>query len=128
MHLTLILVLISLLLFPLQAKRQKFIDHEKIFKILPLISPQCEGKIKLITFIEDHKVIEKVLHHLKLTFVAERLLQYQFTQLHLKMASGERGAYFLKNPGSLIVDLGYRLCPIEDRLGVFLVFSLFSDT
>ena len=40
----------------------------------PLICPRCGGQMKIIYFIKDHKVIDKIINHLKLTFKAERPL------------------------------------------------------
>lgn len=50
--------------------------------------------MKVISFIEDHKVIDKIIRHLKLTFHAERPPPPQIVQKQLQMAAGERGEYF----------------------------------
>ncbi len=44
----------------------------KVFEVDPLICPQCGGEMKVISFIEDHAVIDKIINHLKLIFTAER--------------------------------------------------------
>jgi len=44
----------------------------KVYEIDPLICPKCGGQMRIISFIEDHKVIDKIIDHLKLTFKAER--------------------------------------------------------
>jgi len=66
----------------------------KVFEVDPLICPQCGGEMKVISFIEDHKVIDKIIAHLKLTFYAERPPPPQFVQKELLMAAEERGEYF----------------------------------
>ena len=58
------------------------------------ICPQCGAEMKVISFIEDHKVIDKIIAHLKLTFHAERPPPSQFVQKELLMAAEERGEYF----------------------------------
>jgi len=45
---------------------------KKVYEIDPLICPQCGGTRRIVTFIEDHKVIDKIIKHLNLTFKAAR--------------------------------------------------------
>lgn len=61
----------------------------KIYEINPLICPKCGGHMRIISFIEDHKVIYKIIAHLKLTFKAERPLP----NAQLSMAAEERVEY-----------------------------------
>ena len=51
------------------------------------------GEMKVISFIEDHKVIDRIICHLKLAFHAERPPS-QVAQHELLMAAEERGDYF----------------------------------
>ena len=39
---------------------------QKIYALDPLTCPKCQGKMKIISFIEDAEVIEKILKHLGL--------------------------------------------------------------
>ena len=48
----------------------------------------------IISFIEDHKVIDKIIDHLKLTFMAERPPPPQVVRQEFLMATEERGEYF----------------------------------
>ena len=50
--------------------------------------------MSIISFIEDHKVIDKIIAHLKLTFMAERPPPPQIVQQELLMAAEEREEYF----------------------------------
>ncbi|MFP4083154.1 MAG: acid--CoA ligase [Candidatus Aminicenantes bacterium] len=50
--------------------------------------------MKVTSFIEDHKVIDKIIAHLKLTFMAERPPPSQVVQQQLLMAAEEMGEYF----------------------------------
>ncbi len=43
----------------------------KVYEIDPLLCPQCGAEMKVIAFIEDHKVIDNIINHLKLRFQAE---------------------------------------------------------
>jgi hypothetical protein len=45
-------------------------------------------------FIEDHKAIDKIIKHLKLSFIAERPPPPQVLHQELLIASEERGEYF----------------------------------
>jgi hypothetical protein len=66
----------------------------KVFEVDPLICPQCGREMKVISFIEDHKVIDKIIAHLKLTFMAERPPPPHVVQQELLMTAEERDEYF----------------------------------
>jgi len=66
----------------------------KVFEVDPLLCPACGGQMSIISFIEDHKVIDKIIDHLKLTFMAERPPPTQRVQKELLMAAEEREEYF----------------------------------
>jgi hypothetical protein len=38
----------------------------KVSEVDPLLRPSCGGQMKSISFIEDHKVMDKIIDHLKL--------------------------------------------------------------
>ncbi len=50
--------------------------------------------MKVIAFIEDNKVIDNIISHLKLSFQAERPPPPQVVQQELLMATEESGEYF----------------------------------
>lgn len=50
--------------------------------------------MRIISFIEDYKVIDKIISHLKLTFEAERPPPPHIAQHELLMAAEEQGEYF----------------------------------
>jgi len=64
---------------------------KKVYEIDPLICPKCGGLMKVISFIEDYKVIDKIIDHLKLTFKAER--PPPPAQAQLSVAAEERLEY-----------------------------------
>ncbi len=43
-----------------------------VFEVDPLVCPQCRGQMRIIAFITDYAVVDRIINHLKLTFVAER--------------------------------------------------------
>ena len=63
----------------------------KVYEIDPLICPKCGGQMRIISFIEDYKVIDKIIDHLKLTFKAER--PPPSAQAQLSMAAEEKSEY-----------------------------------
>jgi hypothetical protein len=44
----------------------------KVHEVDPLVCDQCGGQMKVIAFIMDYAVVDRIINHLKLTFVAER--------------------------------------------------------
>jgi hypothetical protein len=64
-----------------------------VYEVDPLLCPSCGGQMKIISFIEDHKVIDRIIAHLKLTFKAERPPP-QVAQPELLIAEEEWGEYF----------------------------------
>ena len=66
----------------------------KVYEVDPLICPSCGGKMSIISFIDDHKVIDRIIAHIKLTFETERPPPPPFVQQQLLMAAEEREEYF----------------------------------
>ena len=46
--------------------------RRKVFEVDPLVCPQCGGTMKVVAFITDFPVVDRIINHLKLSFVAER--------------------------------------------------------
>ena len=67
---------------------------KKVYELDPLLCPSCGGKMTIVSFIKDHKVIDKIICHLKLTFEAERPPPPRLLQRELLMAAEEHGEYF----------------------------------
>jgi hypothetical protein len=44
----------------------------KVYEVDLLVCPQCGGTMKVIGFITDFPVVDRIINHLNLTFVAER--------------------------------------------------------
>jgi len=63
---------------------------------MPIIYPVTLEKTQkiMISFIKDHKVIDKIIAYLKLIFFAERPPPPKALQQELLMAAEEMGEYF----------------------------------
>ncbi|WP_321492961.1 hypothetical protein [uncultured Desulfobacter sp.] len=44
----------------------RYYGYFKIYEVDPLVCPKCQGQMKIISFIEDLDIIEKILRHLGL--------------------------------------------------------------
>jgi hypothetical protein len=44
----------------------------KVYEVDPLTCVKCGGTMKVIAFITDFGMVDRIINHLKLTFVAER--------------------------------------------------------
>jgi hypothetical protein len=43
----------------------------KVYGVDPLVCPHCGGTMKIIAFLTDYPVVDRIIGHLKLTFVAD---------------------------------------------------------
>jgi len=66
----------------------------KVYEADPLLCPTCDGRMKVISFIEDPKTIDRIIRHLELTFEAGRPPPPHHVQPQLLMAAKEYGEYF----------------------------------
>jgi len=67
---------------------------KKVYEVDPLRCPKCFGQMKIIVFITDYSVVDRIINHLKLSFIAERPPPPQASQQQLLMVAEERGEYF----------------------------------
>jgi len=66
----------------------------KVYEVDPLIYPSCGGRMRIVSFINEPKTIDRIIRHLELTFEAERLLPPHNVQQELLIAVEERKDYF----------------------------------
>ena len=66
----------------------------KIYEVDPLLCTSCGGQMRIIAFIQEPKVIDKIIRHLRLTFHAKRTPPPQTLQHELLIAAEESGEYF----------------------------------
>jgi transposase len=44
----------------------------KVYEVDPMVCPECGGPMKVIAFITDYQAIDRIIAHLKLTFLAAK--------------------------------------------------------
>jgi hypothetical protein len=66
----------------------------KVYEADPLLWPQCGGTMKVIAFLSDFSVVDRIINHLKLTFVAERPPPPRVASQELLMATSTSAEYF----------------------------------
>jgi len=44
----------------------------KVYEVDPMACPQCGGTMKIIAFITEDAIVNPIIDHLNLTFVAEK--------------------------------------------------------
>jgi len=59
----------------------------KVYEVDPLICPRCGGRMKVVAFLTDDAVVDRIIDHLKLRFVAERPLPPHIAYQELLMAA-----------------------------------------
>jgi hypothetical protein len=45
---------------------------KKVYEVNPMACPKCRGEMRIIAFLTDYAVVDRIINHLKLTFVADR--------------------------------------------------------
>jgi hypothetical protein len=44
----------------------------KVYEVDPLVCPKCRGTMKVVAFLTDFSVVDRIINHLKLTFIADK--------------------------------------------------------
>jgi hypothetical protein len=44
----------------------------KVYEVDPMVCPHCGGTMKVLAFITDFSVVDRIINHLKLTFAAAK--------------------------------------------------------
>jgi len=65
----------------------------KVYEIGPLLCPSCGGQMRIISFIDEPKAIDRIIRHLELTFEAERPPPPRLVQQDLLMTAEESGEH-----------------------------------
>ena len=65
----------------------------KVYEVDPLLYPRCGGQMRIIAFITDYAVVDRIINHLKLTFVAERPPPPHMVYQEVLMAAEAGGEY-----------------------------------
>jgi hypothetical protein len=94
-------------------------------KVDPMLCPKCGGRMKVIAFLTDFSVVDRIIGHLKLTFVVERPPPpHVFEQVALPAALMEamRTARLPLRPVLKETSLRLHECGPRER-GIFLGFD-----
>jgi hypothetical protein len=67
----------------------------KVYEVDPLTCSQCGGQMKVIAFITDYSVVDRIINHLKLRFIADKPPPPQAAYQELLTAAEAGGEYFL---------------------------------
>jgi len=59
-----------------------------------MICPKCGGTMKVVAFITEYAAVDRIIDHLKLTFVAEKPPPAHVIEQVALMAAEERVEYF----------------------------------
>jgi len=65
----------------------------KVYEVDPMVCPQCGGQMKVIAFLTDYAVVDRIINHLKLTFVADRPPPPRIAYQELLMAAEASAEY-----------------------------------
>jgi hypothetical protein len=66
----------------------------KVYEVDPMLCPRCGGTMRVIAFLTDYAVVDRIINHLKLTFVAERPPPSQIAYQEVLMAAEASSEYF----------------------------------
>jgi ribosomal protein S27E len=66
----------------------------KVYEVDPLLCPSCGGRMRILSFIEEPKTIDRIIRHLELTFEAARPPPPHHVQHEFLMAAEQSGEYF----------------------------------
>jgi hypothetical protein len=60
----------------------------KVYEVDPLICPRCGGRMRVVAFLTEYAVVDRIIRHLELTFTAEKPPPaYAFEQVALMAAA-----------------------------------------
>jgi hypothetical protein len=67
----------------------------KVYETDPLRCPECGGQMRIISFLTDYAVVDRIINHLKLTFVAAKPPPSHLAYQEVLMAVETSAEYFL---------------------------------
>jgi hypothetical protein len=66
----------------------------KVYEVDPMLCPKCGGRMRIIAFLTDYSVVDRIINHLKLTFVASKPPPPRFLYQELLLAAEASAEYF----------------------------------
>jgi hypothetical protein len=64
------------------------------YEVDPLVCPECGGRTKIIAFITDYSVLDRIINHLKLRFIADKPPPPRIALQEVLMAAQAGSEYF----------------------------------
>jgi hypothetical protein len=65
----------------------------KVYEVDPMICPRCGGRMRVVAFLTEYAVVDRIIRHLGLTFVAEKPPPAYALEQVARMAAEEVGEY-----------------------------------
>jgi len=65
----------------------------KVYEVDPMLCPECGGTMKVIAFITDFSVVDRIINHIKLTFTADKPPPPHIAYQELLMAAETSAEY-----------------------------------
>jgi len=65
----------------------------KVYEVDPLRCPRCGGRMKVVAFLTEYAVVDRISRHLELTFAAEKPPPSHVLEQVVLMAAEESGDY-----------------------------------
>jgi hypothetical protein len=66
----------------------------KVYEVDPLRCPKCGAEMRIVAFLTDYAVVDRIIDHLKLTFIADKLPPPQIAYQEFLMAAETSPEYF----------------------------------
>ena len=66
----------------------------KVYEVDPMLCSKCGGRMKVVAFLTEHAVVDRIIDHLELTFVADRPPPSRVLEQVALQVAEESGEYF----------------------------------
>jgi hypothetical protein len=66
----------------------------KVYELDPMVCPKCGGRMKVVAFLTEYAVVDRIIEHLKLRFVADKPPPSHIFEEVALTAAEESGEYF----------------------------------
>jgi hypothetical protein len=66
----------------------------KVYEVDPMVCPKCGGRMKVVAFITEVAVVDRIIDHLKLRFTAAKPPPFHVFEQIALAAAEESGEYF----------------------------------
>jgi hypothetical protein len=66
----------------------------KVYEVDPMLCPNCGGRMKIVAFLTEHSVVDGIIEHLKLRFIAEKPPPPRVLEQVALMAAEDWAKYF----------------------------------